>query len=115
MDIAAQHLFLILGEYGLIGLILLLTLLYQNYKSNKRFEDLPVDDKHPLFFSEIGKVFKYEPCRLCNRRHVSWRINYPHIYILTALIISVDLYYREQTDAVMPTTPMTPDPAKEAE
>lgn len=83
--------FRMLGEYGIIGLITILTLLYSNYKDNQR----QVKANHPA-----DRVTAYKsPMKLLpkylNTSLVAFSvggvflggINYPHIYILTALIL----------------------------
>ena len=83
--------FLVLGEYGIIGLITILTLLYSNYKDNQR----QVKANHLVDRVDAHK----DPLKLLpkylNTSLVAFSvggvflggINYPHIYILTALIL----------------------------
>ncbi len=83
--------FLVLGEYGIIGLITLLTLLYSSYKDNQR----QVKEYH-----SVNKLPAYEHLpkllpKYLNTSLVAYSvggvflggIHYPHIYILTALIL----------------------------
>ena len=96
--------FLVLGEYGIIGLITILILLYNNYRDNqaqikineiakKRNSDaysLPLLPKYlntSLVAFSVGGAFL-------------GGINYPHIYILTALILRVKQMNQEGADTL---------------
>lgn len=86
--------FLIIGEYGFIGLILLLKLLYSNFRTNSvviNIKDLKKPQSTDM--REMGKYLSMCLIAYAIGGMFLGGLDYPHIYILTSIIIALNIFY----------------------
>jgi probable O-glycosylation ligase (exosortase A-associated) len=95
--------FLVLGEYGVIGLVTLLTLLGLNFRDNQhQIANLNSKSVRPTLGDNVETLPKYLNMSLmafAAGGAFLGGINYPHIYILTALILRTKKINEEVTQA----------------
>ena len=94
--------FLTLGEYGFFGLFIILLLLYSNYRDNRTqirlFQPLGKEDIHKNPMILLPKYLNMSLVAFAAGGVFLGGLNYPHIFILTALILRTKEINRDLVD-----------------